>query len=174
MLWAPLVSAAFSELSRRKAVVLLAVSLFLTATATPYIFRNSLRKLYSGKKSTVFSTPRIQQYFANDRDFYAPYQAAVDHVAASGCADIGLVIGSNGWESPFWALLREKYGTGFRLEHVGGSIDDQAEYRLGHFSPCALIALERSDGSLNFGKTGSFIKSWESAPASVYLPSAVP
>lgn len=172
VLWAPLVSVGLSELSRRKAVVLLAVSLFLTATATPYIFRNSLRKLYSGKKSTVFNTPRIQQYFANDRDFYLPYQAAVDHITAAGCADIGLAIGSNGWESPFWVMLREKYGTSFRLEHVGGSVSDRAEYPLGRFSPCAVIALERSDEFLNLGETGLLNKSWESAPVSVYQPPA--
>ena len=113
VLWAPAVGIALSwGWSRRigsgAAAVLLVAALVL-------IGYNETRPLY-GPRSILF-TERADQYFAT-RPFGADYRAAIGYLNTQPHGKIGLVLGANAWEYPFWALLEGEAGHRARLEHV--------------------------------------------------------
>ncbi len=113
VLWAPAVSIALSRgWSRRighsAAAVLLIAALVL-------IGYNETRPLYGPR--SIFATGRADQYFAT-RPFGADYRAAIGYLNAQPYRHLGLVLGANAWEYPFWALLKDEGGASPRLEHV--------------------------------------------------------
>ena len=113
VLWAPAVSIALSRgwshrIGHGAAAVLLVGALVL-------IGYNETRPLYGPR--SIFSTERADQYFAT-RPFGADYRAAIRYLNAQPHRHIGLVLGANAWEYPFWALLEDQAGHGPRLEHV--------------------------------------------------------
>lgn len=171
VLFGPLVAVALFSLAPRRHWLIYAIVAVLFTTSVPYAFRNSTRKLFSSKK-TVFQTPRLRQYFAADDTLLPPYQQAVDFVVKSGCRQVGLRIGDNSWEYPFWVLFGEKRVTPLRIEQVDVVGIQPLNYPLGAFSPCAIIETGRKippDDILSVdGKI--FKMQWEQPPVRVYLP----
>ena len=113
VLWAPAVGIALSQgWSRRigygAAAVLLVAALVL-------IGYNETRPLYGPR--SIFSTERADQYFAT-RPFGADYRAAIRYLDGQPYRHVGLILGANAWEYPFWALLEGEAGHELRLEHV--------------------------------------------------------
>jgi len=160
VLFCPFVAVIFSRIRFKPAVILIVITATLFSSAMPYVFRNSVRKLYSKKKRTVFNTPRLEQYFANERKLLEPYRAAVDYVDALGCSQVGLIVSSNSWEYPLWVLFKEK-GKTVRLEHLEVPGLQVNHYPLGDFSPCALIVSDR--------EKPVWMKGWDEGRA--FLPS---
>jgi 4-amino-4-deoxy-L-arabinose transferase-like glycosyltransferase len=157
--------------SFRRNWLIYAIVAVLFATSVPYVFRNNTRKLFSSKK-TVFQTPRLRQYFVADETLLLPYQQAVDFVMISGCRQVGLRIGDNSWEYPFWVLFGEERIKQLRIEQVDVVGVQPLNYPLGAFSPCAIIETGRNIPSDNMltvdGKI--FKMQWEQSPVRVYLP----
>ena len=113
VLWAPAVSIALSQgWSRRIGQSVAAV---LLVAALVLIGYNETRPLYGPR--SIFATERADQYFAT-RPFGADYRAAIGYLNSQSRGNIGLVLGANAWEYPFWALLEGEAGRGPRLEHV--------------------------------------------------------
>ncbi len=166
----PFIGAAFFTLEKRRNAVIFIVTALLLTTSTPYVLRNSTRKLFSSKK-TVFVTPRLRQYFAADDTLLPPYQAAVDLVWSRGCHDVGLRTGDNSWEYPFAVLFKQKPKFKVRLEQVDVPGLKPVNYPLGDFLPCAIIETGRTvpDGlELNInGKI--FTQQFEQSPVRVYF-----
>ena len=113
VLWAPAVSIALSQgwsqrMGQGVAAVLLVAALVL-------IGYNETRPLYGPR--SIFFAERADQYFAT-RPFGADYRAAIGHLNAQPYRHLGLVLGANAWEYPFWALLKDEGGASPRLEHV--------------------------------------------------------
>ena len=113
VLWAPAVSIALSwgwswRIGQGVAAVLLVAALVV-------IGYNETRPLYGPR--SIFSTERADQYFAT-RPFGADYRAAIGYLNSQTHGNIGLVLGANAWEHPFWALLKDEAGDNPRLEHV--------------------------------------------------------
>ncbi|MCC6758680.1 MAG: glycosyltransferase family 39 protein [Candidatus Omnitrophica bacterium] len=178
VLMGPFVAAVLFSLPWRRDVIVYIVIGILFATSMPYVFRHSTRKLYSSKK-TVFVTPRLKQYFAADDTLLPPYQNAVDLVLASGCQQVGLRLGDNSWEYPFWVLfsksqtknLMELQRNTLRIEHVDVVGIQPLNYPLGAFVPCAIIETGRKipsdDRLLVDGKM--FKAQLEQSPVRVYF-----
>lgn len=178
ILCGPFVAAILFNLPWRRDWIVYIVTGVLLATSMPYVFRNSTRKLYSSKR-TVFQTPRLKQYFAADDTLLPPYQNAVDLVLAGGCRQVGLRIGDNSWEYPFWVLfsksqtknLMELGRNTLRIEHVDAAGIQPLNYPLGAFAPCAIIETGRKippDDRLSLdGKT--FKARFDQSPVRVYF-----
>ena len=113
VLWAPAVSIALSRgwprrIGHGAAAVLLVAALVL-------IGYNETRPLYGPR--SIFPTERADQYFAT-RPFGADYRAAIRYLNTQPYRHIGLILGANAWEYPFWALVEGEAGDSPRLEHV--------------------------------------------------------
>ena len=72
-----------------------------------------------------------------------PYRAAVAKVAATGCRNIGLVLGMDDWEYPLWVLLGASEDGRVRLAHFvpaghAGTAAGSPDY-------CAVIVTDGAD-----------------------------
>ena len=87
----------------------------LLVAALVLIGYNETRPLYGPR--SIFFTERADQYFTT-RPFGADYRAAIGYLNTQPRRHIGLVLGANAWEYPFWSLLEGEDGGIPRLEHV--------------------------------------------------------
>ena len=86
------------------------------------------------------------------------------------CKRVGLVLGRDDWEYPFWPLLRARAGPELWMEHVlvqNASAQFAAPLP---GAPCVLLAVGRElDGSVSCqGRT--FVERWRWTPVRVYRP----
>ena len=161
-----------AELFARQRIVIGFLILSLTVTAMPYVFQNNLRRIYSAKKETIFNASRLQQYFRNDRSLLVPYQEALDSVLSRSCDRVGLYMGFNYWDYPFWVMAGEKSHHPIRFEHVKISHFTPSVYPLGDFKPCALIAVDYNANEIILGGN-VFRKTSDYGKTSVYTPDHV-
>jgi hypothetical protein len=47
-----------------------------------------------------------------------PFIAVAEKVGHCKTPTVGIIIGWNDWEYPFWLLMRTRFGTGTQIEHV--------------------------------------------------------
>jgi hypothetical protein len=120
-----------------------------------------------GRRSVV-ATPRMAQVFRNEPQIQPVYEAAVELLGEMRCQRVGLVLGGNDWEYPFWPLLRVRFGTDLRIWHVLVT-NASARVAAPEFGlPCALLVVGReSDGGLVW-EGRRFIERWRWAPVRVY------
>ena len=119
---------------------------------------------------SVLTLPREAQRFRNHPKLQPVYAAAADVVRDMRCARVGLVLDWDGFEYPFWPLLRARIGEAVRLEHV---LVQNASARLAvpaPGAPCALLVIGRQlDGPVSWqGRT--FLERWQWTPVRVYRP----
>ena len=149
VLWAPAVGIALSQgWSRRIGQGAAAV---LVVAALVLIGYNETRPLYGPR--SIFSTERADQYFAT-RPFGADYRAAIGYLNSQSRGNIGLVLGTNAWEYPFWALIEAEAGHELRLEHVlvgniSGRLATQRE------RPAAIICVSCTEAQVEHVGSGS-------------------
>ena len=149
VLWVPAVSVALSRGWPRRIGHGAAMALLVAALVL--IGYNETRPLYG--PSSIFATERADQYFAT-RPFGADYRAAIRYLNAQPYRHIGLVLGTNAWEYPFWALLKDQAGDSPRLEHVlvsnvSGRLATQRQ------RPEAIICVSCSAAQVERVKSGS-------------------
>lgn len=108
--------------------------------AVPYLITASPRHLL-GKKS-IFKKDRISDLFVMDKDKWLMYSSAISYVRSSGCKQIGLIIGGDSWDYPFYRMLNPYQDKSIRIEHVMvDNFTNAYVYPLGDFAPCAIMAL---------------------------------
>ena len=84
----------------------------------------------------IFNMSRLEQYFIGrdgNRETYGAIARAVDE---RGCRDIGLVLGQDTWEYPFWILLNPDGQR--RLEHLEVR-NPSADIAMPEFAPCFVV-----------------------------------
>ena len=149
VLGAPLIAVTISALGPRIARVATA---FILVACLPWVFFNETRSLlqrptrkafWNTEEPTVFNTSREDQYFRNRRHMAEPYRAAVAKVAATGCRNIGLVLGMDDWEYPLWVLLGASQDGRVRLAHFVSA--GHAGTSAGLPDYCAVIVTDGAD-----------------------------
>ena len=140
---APLVATAWPQRwCRLRAAA--AFALLLGATSLPVLLLNQSRQLIPlardwpfplrRERPSYLATSEIERRFVNQPQLLAPYRDAVETIARSGAARIGLVLGGDSWEYPIWWMLRERGPDHpIRIEHVMVSGDER--WPLGPFAP---------------------------------------
>ena len=112
--------------------------LLVLLASLPSVLRNPSRPMLG--KYSIFRVPRVVQYFNNRTDLLAPYTAAADEVAQSGCDRIGLVIPHDGWEYPLWVLLNARRPV-VTIEHV--EVKNYTAPYGGQAEPCGTLRIGR-------------------------------
>ncbi|HEY7141253.1 MAG TPA: hypothetical protein VIE44_14205 [Methylomirabilota bacterium] len=69
-------------------------------------------------EGSVLTMPHVAQRFRNQPQLQPVYEAAADLVRDMRCERVGMVLGWDGPEYPFWPLLRVRLGRDVRVEHV--------------------------------------------------------
>jgi len=127
----------------------------LALSAMPYLLFNASRPLALSKHFTILTSEtilvadRFSQYFASRPDLKESYIEAGSFISSQKCSEIGLYIGGNSWEYPFWVLAKMPplsfSRKPIRFQHVktdNASAVSIASQPSRQFVPCAVISLE--------------------------------
>ncbi|HID63734.1 MAG TPA: hypothetical protein EYP49_13500 [Anaerolineae bacterium] len=80
-------------------------------------------------------------YFRQYRSLKERYIDAADYITRSRCPYIGLSMGENDWEYPFWVLLRGSQPS--YIQHV--DVNNKSAVLSEDFDPCAVICINCSE-----------------------------
>jgi hypothetical protein len=115
----------------------------LILMALPWVFENKSRPLVG--RHSIFTISRINQYVRDRGGVAAPYIHAAQMLSRFHCHDVGLLLGRDDYEYPFWALLREQGNETPWLEHVNVTNGSQKKYdrenHPGESKPCGIFAV---------------------------------
>jgi hypothetical protein len=169
VLWSPIISLVL--FGRTKYNIDLLLTVLLIAGSTVFVFRNEIRPLIgTGPNSTVLNTSRIDRLLLRHTSVRDHYHRLVGPVQALGCSDIGLLIGQNDLEYPFWLLLQKSSIQGLHIQHIhvtNISADKSAVTPSASFSPCAVILVDADRTSL-VAEKGNYTQAWASSQKLVY------
>jgi len=141
VLFCPVAGVVLEHFLGKKSVV---VALVLAAGVLPWLLMNDQHPWFGG--FSIWRQPKSVQYYYKNPYLIQPYAAAAGYIKSVDCRQIGLVLGQDDWEYPWWVLLA---GQGARIEHVG--VDNRSaslKYPLGDFTACALIVSGGDDHTL--------------------------
>jgi hypothetical protein len=121
----------------------LLLNLGLLVAAGPWLLFNQQRPLLG--QHSVLQVPRLTQYFVNNRGLEAPYLAVTAQLADTGCAEVGLQTGSDGWDYPLWVLVRQ--ATAGRATVVYVDVRNaSAQLSPPSARPCAILSTRAARG----------------------------
>ncbi len=164
LLYAPFAASVFDRIKNK--VLVPAVGLLCSVLATPWIFANQSRPLFSD--NGISRQERDRQYFANNPGMYYSYRKTADDLAAMNCVKVGLSFSGDSWEYPLWPLLKKSEPDAV-IRHVNVS-NNSAVLADKNFEPCAVISDKtETGGELRVGNR-IFVRTLRSAFLSTYLP----
>ncbi len=139
LLCAPIVGTVFSKFKIH--YILETIAIFLLFASIPWIIYNQSRPLIG--KENIFNIRREQQYFLNRKYMYSQYKDAIDYIKKTETlSQIGLLLNKDGWEYPFWAMLKQPFHKDIRIEHINiTNPSGNLQYPLGQFSPEIILSL---------------------------------
>jgi len=135
---APIVGYVCDRLKMRLLSVI--IICLLGGMAIPYLMTAAPRHLLGNK--SFLKKDRIGNLFMMDKNKLLMYSSTVSYVRSLGCKQIGLVIGGDSWDYPFYIMLNPNQDKSIRIEHVMvDNLTNSYKYPLGDFTPCAIMAL---------------------------------
>jgi hypothetical protein len=139
VLWSPFIALLIVKAAPRSFANSVVVILLLAAL--PWLFFNELRPVLAGEN--IMNTSRVDQYFKYRPQIKEPYVKTVEAIMEGRCRDIGLKIGHEDWEYPFWVLLKRRGEAPVRIEHV--RVENVSKIKalappFEEFKPCYLIS----------------------------------
>ena len=95
-------------------VIILSMVLY----SVPFALDNKTRSLISAEWK---NDDRMQLYFTNRPDLFNDYNTAMKFLEEKNNEKVGLYLGSDDWEYPFWEFARryENYGRSMTFRHIG-------------------------------------------------------
>ena len=81
----------------------------------PYLFLNKSRPLLPLNQNSIFHKNRLEGYFNNQPHLFKQYQTIINKIEIDSNVtlteqSIGLHIGGDSWDYPFWVMLKNKFG----------------------------------------------------------------
>lgn len=163
----PVVAWTFAQLKFINKRILGVISLLLIIYSGPFLLLNSSRPLLENRSAlgkrgykvinlvefykyqNIFEADRKQMYFANSKDLYPDYLASTQFLLDKNVDSVGLYLGNNDWEYPFWVLLGSlEIERGPILQHVGVE-NETRELKTGEQElPRYVIATKSLDNNL--------------------------
>ncbi len=114
--------------------------IFILATYSLFpLFLNVSRPIVGS--SSILFTDRTTQYFKNRPELEYSYVETVARLNRMKCSKVGVLLGVDDWEYPFWALFDKTGLNIIRIEHVAVSNSSNL-FERGEFSPCSVIMTE--------------------------------
>ncbi|MCM8776216.1 MAG: glycosyltransferase family 39 protein [Candidatus Omnitrophica bacterium] len=131
----------------------------------PYTFWNPWRPIFGAR--SVIATDRWEQYFYTLSELGDPIRSVTSMIRSRGYKNIGLVIGKDHWEYPYWVFLNAGPRTGIRIEHL--DVDNVSKtIPQADFVPEAVI-FSRNDPELLGKYDGLFQESYYYGKLALYM-----
>lgn len=127
----------------RRSLVLAVGGTALFLLCLPFLLYNETRPLLAPPGRSVLTAPRAAQYFASRPELREAYAGAVHAALAGHPAEIGLMIGGDDWEYPFWVLAGKEATPGIPVFRHVDSLDDSAALESRQGVPAVIIATRR-------------------------------
>jgi hypothetical protein len=163
---APFAAVAISSFVERGPVQQLLV-LALGVSSIPYLLMNEARPLVGSR--SLLRQARTETLFNNNPDLRDSYERVTQFLLRSHCRDIGLNLGGDGWDYPFWTLLEEGSPERLRVRDIGVNNETGKLPPPVRFSPCAVVTA--FNGGESFDLEGRPVKLALRTPRLfVYLP----
>ncbi|WP_244329355.1 glycosyltransferase family 39 protein [Tolypothrix sp. PCC 7910] len=140
VLLSPFLGVILSQIKKQKIALSLAIILLISSFS--WLFFNRYRPIVDSHN--IFQTNRIEQYFSNRPYLKDPYVGVVNFLQSKGCSNIGLSLGNDPWEYPYWEIWQTKR-IAVNMQHVNvtnisAQLSNQYPYK--NFIPCAIITME--------------------------------
>ncbi|WP_228045590.1 MULTISPECIES: ArnT family glycosyltransferase [unclassified Tolypothrix] len=174
VLLAPFLGVILSQIKKPKMALSLVIILLISSF--PWLFFNKYRPIIDSHN--IFQTNRIEQYFSNRPYLQEPYVGAVNLLKSKDCSNIGLSLGNDPWEYPYWEIWRQTKKETVTMQHVNvtnisAKLSNQYPYK--DFIPCAIITMEtkRSKQEKSQEMTvndATYIRAGDFPPVGVFLP----
>ena len=136
----------------------------------PWLLFNQSRPLIS--QNSIINTSRIDGYFNYRPTLREPYIGATNFIKSQDCSEVGLSVGSNEWEYPFWVLMENGKTASVRIEQIDVtniSVLKATRSMDKNFTPCALIYTNSNNIQKKITSKGTYIREWSSDPVSVFM-----
>jgi len=93
-----------------KKIFYLFIIVFFSYGSISFLFYNNSRPILPLNEKSIFFIDRLEGYFVNRPELYSEYKQIVDEIIIENATEeIGMCIGGNSWEYPFWVMLNKKY-----------------------------------------------------------------
>lgn len=143
ILFAPLVGIVLSKFVTKRGFIV-AITLLMVISATPYLFLNESRPLMhydvlgiqttgiakiipeykQNKEFSIIYSNRTQDYFRNKlfaenkKTILQDHLNVMEYIISNNISKVGLIFGENDWEYPLWAIARYEMSHPIHVEHV--------------------------------------------------------
>ena len=169
VLWSPFIALALSSVADSRFSTVIAITLALLSI--PWLVHNQTRPLVG--EGSILTVNRVDQYFTSRPGLHYPYVEVTDRIKSIGCTRVGLVLGADDWEYPFWALIEQNNPKSVRIENVDIGIDNISNVKeldpyFRNFTPCVVIGVNQDQSTLNIQQNTYTLK-WSSGPVSLFV-----
>jgi hypothetical protein len=82
----------------------------------PFLYSSSTKPVFG--TNSIFTTPRIDQYFVGNSNIKNSYQGAANYLRETNCKYVGLLGFGNDWEYALWVLINTPSQEAIHLEHI--------------------------------------------------------
>ncbi|NMG60087.1 4-amino-4-deoxy-L-arabinose transferase [Geitlerinema sp. P-1104] len=142
------------------------IALILLLSIQPWLFKNEFKPILG--EPSIFSKPRLEQYFMSQPHLQTPYQSAMAELETLNCHQIGIANERLWFEYPIWMLLQNQRFNDSRIVHVAvENLSNQARPRYHPISgagspPCALLSITSEADELEVLTTeyGTYQTAW--------------
>ena len=140
------------------------IAVFMILLSLPWVFCNAFRpilpmpyiaslltstRMEHNHIASIFTTPRIEQYFNNRLLLKETYSEAVNFLNYKRCFELGLYYKDEDvWEYPLWVLLQKNEKNKVKIKHVkvgNTSKSKSGKHPAENFTPCAIIVVYDND-----------------------------
>ncbi|MEH1884934.1 ArnT family glycosyltransferase [Nostoc sp.] len=173
VLLSPFLGIVLSKLEKQRIAIIIVT--FLLISSLPWVFLNRFRPIIDS--NNIFQVSRIEQYFTNRPYLKTTYAGAVEFLNSKKCSNIGLSMGNDPWEYPFWVLWRQNNQEIVKIKHINvtniSAVLEKEDYYK-DFEPCGIISMETKKSKrskyqkINFkGKT--YLRAWDSPDLGIFI-----
>lgn len=172
LLFSVFIGVVLAQLSSQKLVNILAIVLILYSL--PWALTSRERPLISNQ--SILTTDRIEQYFVSKKRIKNAYREAAEVLKSKECNQVGLKLGYDDYEYPFWVLLNSQQNSVVDIEHVEVTNTSKIQASLPihqNFVPCAIVSTQSDkqdeDAANNMVyQQQNYQQTWSSNPVKVY------
>lgn len=172
ILISPFIGLVLAEIKKQKLASAL-LTLLLCSSLT-WVFFNRYRPIIGS--NSILQTSRTEQYFSNRPYLKNTYIQAVEFLNANKCSNVGLLLGNDPWEYPFWVLAQQNQDT-VKFQHINVtniSAKKSLEQPFQSFAPCGILAMQTKKSKLEkreniLFQDKNYTKVWDSADVGVFL-----